>query len=247
MEQDICYMCMQHEGQLGEEFAEPMCECKGSIKIHFYCLAQMIAKGIKQCGACKNEFLVSRNQKALSIWPCGQDIMKIAEVSTFCSCCGVQNGRSEIRKIETLQLIKLTNITDGKRNGIQENWNTTKKGKYYLESSIYYKDNKLDGAYKKYYPNGVIDTDANYINNQKHGSYVRKYENDKYMQITTYEHGLINGSFKSFYPNGSRDIECTYVMGKLHGHYMKWRTDGSIHTNSHYDNGKICVTTDTLV
>jgi antitoxin component YwqK of YwqJK toxin-antitoxin module len=221
---------MEEENTLQYKFATCPCNCK-TIKIHTSCLIIQMLNGFKQCGACRKNFTTIKDGVSCTISQYDINHMMITNLNT--------NGYiiEELYNYKTLQLIRRTTIQDDKKNGLQECWNITKKGIYYLASQIEYNNNQLHGSYKKYYPNGVVEVDTTYTHNTKNGSFIRRYENNVLMQYTTYINGKLNGEFKSFYPNGTVDIECSYKNNKLHGPYKKLRSDGSVHIIATYHNG----------
>ena len=114
-------------------------------------------------------------------------------------------------------------------------------GKYTYEDGKYYigefKDNIPNGKGKKYYKNGNIQYEGDFINGQFEGNGKYYYENGEYF-IGKYKNGLRNGKGIKYYKNGNILFEGEYINGKVDG-YGKWIWEDGEYFIGQFKNGII--------
>lgn len=104
----------------------------------------------------------------------------------------------------------------------QENPNVEKLGKviYNINGSLgklslNYENNKVNGKYKAYYPNGNLNNSGQF------------------------KEGLDNGQFDFFYKEGKLKAKRNYVNGTLNGEQINYFNNGSVYANYTVDNDMI--------
>ncbi|AYV81081.1 MAG: hypothetical protein Harvfovirus15_25 [Harvfovirus sp.] len=122
-----------------------------------------------------------------------------------------------------------------KKNGPYEEWYFS--GKRFVE--CYYKDNKLDGHYRKYYETGGVMEERTYSNGLKHGA-ERSFDRNAQMNyVCEYRNNLRDGYEMSFYPSGPKRDYNEYKEGKLHGRHITWNECGSLYMENNYNLNKM--------
>jgi hypothetical protein len=82
-----------------------------------------------------------------------------------------------------------------------------------------YKQGKIDGTFKEFFPNGNLKRETRYIGGQMNGLYRTYYENGQIEQEAVYVHGQIEGTYRAYYEDGKAHQEKDYANGKLNGTY----------------------------
>jgi len=112
---------------------------------------------------------------------------------------------------------EIVTYKDCKRNGLYEEYTTRFfLSGYDLIIKCYYKDDKLEGEYKKY-SNGKLIIDCFYVDGLKHGTYTTYVNYGKYYLINKIE----------------------YNHGKRHGMHLTFDEHGKITHNLYYENDKL--------
>mgnify|MGYP003596201181 FL=1 len=77
---------------------------------------------------------------------------------------------------------------------------------YYQDKKVYVernkKNNKREGAWKAYHPNGKVQTDAFYISGKEDGDYTVYYDNGQILYSGHYTKGTCDGEWKFYSRNG---------------------------------------------
>ena len=121
------------------------------------------------------------------------------------------------------------------RNDIYEKRNNGKyiNGKYIYEDDKYYigeyKDNIPNGKGIKYYLNGNIQYEGNFINGKFEGNGKGIWENGEYY-IGEWKNGLSHGKGTEYYSNGNIQYEGDFINGKFEGNGKYYYENGE-----HYD------------
>lgn len=119
--------------------------------------------------------------------------------------------------------ISIDNYSNGKKNGLHSAYY---RGK--LSEEIFYKDDKLNGSYKKWDSNSMMGISENYVNGNKDG--VCKYFNHgKCIREVMYSNGRIHGTEKEFEESG--------MLFRI-SWFNKGRVDS---THNFHPNGKISI------
>ncbi|MDP2653347.1 MAG: toxin-antitoxin system YwqK family antitoxin [Candidatus Omnitrophota bacterium] len=89
-----------------------------------------------------------------------------------------------------------------------------------------YKQGRLNGTYREYFPNGVLKKEAHYIDGKITGLFRTYYENAQIEQEAVYRDGRIDGLYKAYYDNGIPHQEKIYKDGKLNGVHRAYDEKG---------------------
>jgi antitoxin component YwqK of YwqJK toxin-antitoxin module len=100
-----------------------------------------------------------------------------------------------------------------------------------------FESGNLDGIYTKYYDNGNIKTEVNYINSKKNGIYREYDETGQLLTEITYINDKINGECKSYYDTNKILSICNYKNDFLNGQNIKYYQNGNIEYKCNYING----------
>jgi len=80
-------------------------------------------------------------------------------------------------------------------------------GEGLLEGKVPFKDGKVNGVSKLYYPSGKLASVATFKNGKVEGVQKDYYENGNLKRELPHKNGIINGIVKEYYPNGKLKIE----------------------------------------
>lgn len=95
----------------------------------------------------------------------------------------------------------------------------------------------LNGALRRYYPDGVVREEVRYVNGVKNGVAQKYYPDGKQKLFLIYQNGLLNGGASSYYNTGNIEFESFYQDGVLHGATKGYYEDGKIKLENEYVNG----------
>jgi len=180
----------------------------------------------------KYEFLYSTNEKIDSF---GCPIFFINNIDIL----GIHNKDSK-NKGEYFGYF-FYHLIDIIKNDINKRRNNVKciNGKYIYEDGTYYigefKDNIPNGKGIKYYLNGNILYEGDFINGKFEGKGKYIYDNGYYF-IGEYKNGIRNGKGIKYYPNGKILYECEFIDGKAEGNGKFIYEDGSSYIGQYKNN-----------
>ena len=129
----------------------------------------------------------------------------------------------------------ITYNKDGKKEGAYSIY--YKSGEKWEEGR--YKNDLLQGNFKKWYTNGQKAEDHTMVDGKIDGPYERYYYNGELWKKGTYVNGVLDGLYEKWFNNGQKAYSYSYTNGKLNGEYHKWYTDGTLRIKSHYKNGQL--------
>jgi len=117
-------------------------------------------------------------------------------------------------------------------------------GKSFIESIGFYKNGKLNGQYKEFYPDGQLQDEMGYKDGQKNGLYKEYYENVNSIE-KTFVNGLSAGrieeevAYLNGLPTGRIEEEVVYLNGKKEGIDKCYNQNGILTLEQNYKNGLI--------
>lgn len=107
-------------------------------------------------------------------------------------------------------------------------------------SEINYTKGKPTGEYQLYYENGKTEESGNWVNNKNTGDFKRFYENGKPQQEFVFsENGKRNGIQKYYHENGKTAMEVNIVNGSESGVMRRYNPDGSLVEEHLFENGVV--------
>ncbi|OCX50379.1 hypothetical protein BEL04_21580 [Mucilaginibacter sp. PPCGB 2223] len=88
-------------------------------------------------------------------------------------------------------------------------------------------NDKENGKYQYFFPNGKVQSEVNYLNGEYDGKYLSYFETGQLRTDREYTKGKLNGLFLSYYPDGKKKREDHFKNDKL--------TEGQCFTHSGAD------------
>jgi len=80
-----------------------------------------------------------------------------------------------------------------------------------------YEDGKLHGTLRKYYNNGQVSEEVEWIGGQKQGPWKQYYPSGAPRLSAFYADDVLNGSYKVYFSNGTLEISGEMLNGRSHG------------------------------
>ncbi|MBK6610467.1 MAG: toxin-antitoxin system YwqK family antitoxin [Sphingobacteriales bacterium] len=116
-------------------------------------------------------------------------------------------------------------------------------GQYQTTFFVRANDTIKDGKYTKYYSNGVVEEEGNYLSGKKHGQWLAYYYTDAGAEpieekIEFWEHGVKDGESLEKHKNGRARKQVFYKMGKEEGIGRTWFPTGQVESEVNFKNGK---------
>jgi antitoxin component YwqK of YwqJK toxin-antitoxin module len=103
-----------------------------------------------------------------------------------------------------------------------------------LNEIEHYSEGKLDGNYKKHYKNGAVEYDIEFEDGLFSGSYKAYYENGKIYQKRTYDAGELTGDFINYYNNGQVSSTVEYANNERNGEFKEYDKEGNLTSEGNY-------------
>jgi len=96
-----------------------------------------------------------------------------------------------------------------------------------------YKDDKLNGLQKTYFPNGKLAEKTNYLNGEKDGESFIYADNGQVTKELHYKKGELHGPANYYTPEGIKTIEGQYTQGRKTGNW-KYFSEGKLEREEDY-------------
>lgn len=107
-----------------------------------------------------------------------------------------------------------------------------------MKTEIVYHHNRPNGAYKVFYENGQLEEEGIWERSKNIGEFRRFYENGKPQQEFYFaDSGKRNGIQKYYHENGQLELEVNIINGKESGVMKRFNPDGSIKQEMVLENG----------
>jgi len=100
-----------------------------------------------------------------------------------------------------------------------------------------YRDGKLDGMTRKYYPGGEISEEVEWKQGMKEGLWKQYYENGVTRLSGTYKNNLLNGAYEVYFTNSTIKIRGNYLENKSNGTWRYYDDAGNEIYSLEYVNG----------
>jgi antitoxin component YwqK of YwqJK toxin-antitoxin module len=100
-----------------------------------------------------------------------------------------------------------------------------------------YEHGELHGRQRKWWTNGRLALDTNWLGGALHGRYQRWYPSGKTWEVATYDRGAQVGAHRKWWSNGRLALESAWLGGALHGRYQRWYPSGKTWEAATYDHG----------
>ncbi len=129
----------------------------------------------------------------------------------------------------------------------KEHRKTQKKNGYYrmyhengqIALEMFYKNDKLHGEVKSFYPNGQIESYAKAEGDLYVGPFQYWFINGNLKQEGVYVNDKIEGDLKTYYPNGQLKEIVFFSNSVENGPYTFYYQDGQLKEEGHFLNGPI--------
>ncbi|MFA6582804.1 MAG: hypothetical protein WCS77_00780 [Elusimicrobiaceae bacterium] len=108
-----------------------------------------------------------------------------------------------------------------------------------FEEEAFFKNNKLNGVRKSYYPNGNPSVEETYKEGLLHGVRKSYYENGSINTEENYEHDRLCGTRRRYYDTGQLWNEESYMDGHLHGLRTDFYITGQTRLTENYKTGRL--------
>ena len=113
--------------------------------------------------------------------------------------------------------LKIEIYKDGRLNGIKKEYYPNSK----LEKEVSYKDGVFDGPFIVYDKEGNILQELNYKEGKKEGEWKYYYNDGNLLKIENWEEDVKNGVFKTFYIQGTIQTSENFKKGLKHGEFIE--------------------------
>ncbi|MCL2390012.1 MAG: hypothetical protein FWD54_02720 [Endomicrobia bacterium] len=110
-------------------------------------------------------------------------------------------------------------------------------GRVLNELRFFAKNKNLNGKYYVKYRNGQIHYEGSFLNNKPNGVFKTYSPEGKIIATDTYSDGKLTGTSIMYYASGEKFAEFSYDNGKLNGKSNVYKKDGSLITDVNYRNG----------
>jgi len=217
---EICYFCWEQETETNKFIHQPICECKGSLKLHWNCYRilddfRQQESDINDLDNLFREYLIDDNMCKICMTHytlnveddcfysvtyhngCDYHIIynlngTIAEEGTTDSY-GYKHGFWKI--YNNGRLIKKGIYSHGLLNGT---WKFYDEITAHLKSEGHFENNLQHGTWKYYYPSGQLKEEGTYIYSLQHGDWKKYYESGHLESEGTYENGQKMEDWKTY-------------------------------------------------
>ncbi len=109
-----------------------------------------------------------------------------------------------------------------------------------LRSSINYTSGKPTGEYELYYENGITEEHGFWASNKNTGDFKRFYDNGNPQQHFLFaDNGKRNGLQKYYHDNGRMALEVNIINGTESGVMRRYNSDGSLQEEKVFENGVV--------
>ncbi len=99
---------------------------------------------------------------------------------------------------------------------------------------IPFKNGKMEGIVRDYYPDGQLMGERLFRNDLQHGRTTVYYPSGKVKEVQYYENGLKERGDTLFYEDGRIEFITTFEQNKKNGYLRKWSPEGQLVFESRY-------------
>lgn len=150
-----------------------------------------------------------------------------------------------IKRPDSIKRIPSTNNMNRKNyEWYMKNSSNTYSGKfidYYIDGKKQgegnFKNGKVDGVRKMYYPNGQISMERVYSSGLENGLEKEYYEDGTLKQKGDFLNGKENGVWEMYHPNGQLKQRTSFDKGKMDGESISYYSTGKFRSTEKFKNG----------
>jgi antitoxin component YwqK of YwqJK toxin-antitoxin module len=126
------------------------------------------------------------------------------------------------------------NYVDNRKDGLWKRYWPNGK----LRSEVNYQTGKPLGEYKLFYENGKLEEHSHWVNSKNTGDFKRYYSNGNPQQHFIFtDNGKRNGMQRYYHENGKIAMEVNIVNGNESGILKRYNPDGSLAEEKTFENG----------
>lgn len=107
-----------------------------------------------------------------------------------------------------------------------------------LKEERFYENGKLHGNVKEYRQDGSLRQEANFLKGNKHGKFMKIYDNG-YTEISYYTNGKLDGEYLKMFENGNTAKKGSYINGEKTGQWIEMDDQGRLKEEAGYLDGKL--------
>lgn len=127
-------------------------------------------------------------------------------------------------------------FVDDKKEGLWKKYFPNGK----LKSEITYVNDRPNGWYAVYYPTGIAEERGTWTRNKNTGDFKRFYANGELQQEFFFnDKGIRNGIQRYYHSNGKLELEVTVAEGKEIGTMRRWDKEGKLVEEKQMNNGTL--------
>lgn len=131
--------------------------------------------------------------------------------------------------------IKWENYKNGRLDGVKRTYYPDSK----IKREVTYKEGVYHGPFKIYNLKGRLLEEINYVDGKKDGEAKYYYEDGKPLRIEHWKEGIKNGEFKTFFYQGNPQEIQKYYKGKKHGLFIEYYPNGKMKVKKLYEKDEL--------
>src|SRR3569832_2472981 len=108
-----------------------------------------------------------------------------------------------------------------------------------LERVASYKDGKLDGELRLFYPTGQLKLLAHFKEGKRDGHNIGYYQDGVISEEADFKDDKLEGELTRNYPKGGKAVAIPYQDGVPHGTALEWNENGSLRVSKHFEKGSL--------
>jgi MORN repeat protein len=169
------------------------------------------------------------------------DLKSWLNLRLTCKWCWISCSLEQYR-VQFLIQVKLatkcySRLPNGLRHGEYKTWYSGGYGQLY--KLCFYKDDQLEGEYKRWYENGQLRGLCFDKDGQLEGESKSWYSNGQLWDHSFYKEGHLEGESKTWHKNGQLSQHCFYKNGQREGEFKRWYENGQLLKHCFYKDGKL--------
>ncbi|MFW5781117.1 MAG: toxin-antitoxin system YwqK family antitoxin [Bacteroidota bacterium] len=106
-----------------------------------------------------------------------------------------------------------------------------------LRSKEFYDNGAKEGVATKYYEDGTISEELEFMDDMQHGTWKQYYENEEVRLEGFFEMGNRTGEFKTYYPSGKIETTGFFLDNLMHDTWTYFNEEGEVEMEIKYNKG----------
>ncbi len=230
-DEDCCYICYGTSDNDKFVEQEELCECRGTIRIHWRCFAPYRYDNPK-CGICKTKYKISKVGVYLA-----QTTESYRKLYRGNGSLVAEGSFAREKKNGPWKHYHSNNIIEAEGSYIDSvragYWKTYNLGGHLSEEGPYV-NGERSGYWKHYTYLGKIYAEGAYKNGTRFGHWKYYNHNKLHSEGKYIDGGLQHGLWKTYYPSGALRTEGSYVNHRRYGIWTDYFESGEIKQKYQY-------------